>query len=534
MENPMSDNTTHLGLPYVANKQAQRHIFHDEALRILDALVMLSVNDRDLSAPPASPVEGDRYIVKAPGSGAFAGKDNRIAHYADGAWFFYAPSRGWLCHVADESALLAWDGTAWQPALSAISGLTALQNLSLLGVGTTADAANPLSAKLNNALWTAKTVAEGGDGNLRYKLSKESAAKTLSLLLQDNFSGRAEVGLTGDDDLHFKVSADGATWFEAMVVDRASGVVRFPSLVSLPVSPQGRLTLASGTPVMTSDQAAKTTVYYTPYLGQFVPIYDGTRFIATDTGGELSQATTDTTKSPAAVAANSNYDIFACNDGGTMRATRGPAWTSDTARGTGAGTTELQRLNGIWTNKNAVTNGPAANRGTYVGTVRSNASAQIDFLLGGTASGGSAAMIGVWNAYNRRQVKAAVIDSASYTYSTATWRAAHNSNANRISAVFGLSEDAVAASVSLTVLVQATNATAYVGIALDSTSAQPAHFNIKFFAASTLCEDPVLATYEDYPGLGFHYLQCMEKGDGTNANTFNARACGLLSAVIVA
>ena len=102
-----------------------------------------------------------------------------------------------------------------------------MQNLALLGVGTTADATNPLSAKLNNALWTAKTVAEGGSGDLRYKMSKESAAKTLSLLLQDNSSGRAEIGLTGDDDLHFKVSADGTTWIDAMVLDRATGGVRF-------------------------------------------------------------------------------------------------------------------------------------------------------------------------------------------------------------------------------------------------------------------------------------------------------------------
>ena len=97
--------------------------------------------------------------------------------------------------------------------------LATLQNLSLLGVGTTADATNPFSAKLNNALWAAKTVAEGGDGHLRYKMSKESAAKTLSLLLQDNFSGRAEVGLTGDDDFHFKVSPDGSSWLDA-IVDR--------------------------------------------------------------------------------------------------------------------------------------------------------------------------------------------------------------------------------------------------------------------------------------------------------------------------
>ncbi len=107
-----------------------------------------------------------------------------------------------------------------------------LQNLALLGVGTTADATNPFSAKLNNALWAAKTVAEGGDGHLRYKLSKESAAKTLSLLMQTNFSGRAEVGLTGDDDFHFKVSPDGSAWTDAIVIDRSTGKLTLAGFTS--------------------------------------------------------------------------------------------------------------------------------------------------------------------------------------------------------------------------------------------------------------------------------------------------------------
>jgi hypothetical protein len=80
-----------------------------------------------------------------------------------------------------------------------------------------------LSAKLNNALFAARTVAEGGDGTLCYRLSKESADKTLSLLFQDNFSGRAEIGLTGDDDFHLKVSGDGENWVEAVVIDNQSG-----------------------------------------------------------------------------------------------------------------------------------------------------------------------------------------------------------------------------------------------------------------------------------------------------------------------
>ena len=51
----MSDTTTHLGLPYLLAAQAQKHVTHNEALRLLDAMVQLSVLDRTRTAPPASP-----------------------------------------------------------------------------------------------------------------------------------------------------------------------------------------------------------------------------------------------------------------------------------------------------------------------------------------------------------------------------------------------------------------------------------------------------------------------------------------------
>lgn len=218
-------DTANLGLPCIEGSQAQKHVTHNEALRILDTVVQLAVDDRDLTAPPGSPADGARFIVKAGATGAWAGRDNDIAAWQDGAWQFSTPKPGWLAYVIDEGALLAWSGGAW---IDAISALSSLNNMTLLGVGTTADAANPLSAKLNNALFAARTAAEGGDGDLRYKLSKESAAQTLSFLFQDNYSGRAEIGLTGDDDFHFKVSPDGAAWHDAIVIDRNTGQVSFP------------------------------------------------------------------------------------------------------------------------------------------------------------------------------------------------------------------------------------------------------------------------------------------------------------------
>lgn len=218
-------DTANLGLPCIEGSQAQKHVTHNEALRILDALVQLAVLDRDLTAPPGSPVEGQRWIVKAIATGAWAGHNNAIAAWQDGAWQFSVPLAGWVAFVVDEGSLVVWNGSAWGDYFSTVS----IQNMAMLGLGTTADTTNRLSAKLNNTLWTAKTVAEGGDGNLRYKLSKESAAKTLSLLMQDNFSDRAEIGLTGDDDFHFKVSPDGTTWYEGIKIVAATGAVTFPN-----------------------------------------------------------------------------------------------------------------------------------------------------------------------------------------------------------------------------------------------------------------------------------------------------------------
>ncbi|MGB9365599.1 MAG: DUF2793 domain-containing protein [Xanthobacteraceae bacterium] len=213
--------SANLALPFIEGGELLPDVTLNETLRLIDTLLQLAIVDRDLNAPPGAPAEGQRWIVKASPSptGAWAGHANHVAAWQDGGWVFCAPQVGWFAYVIDEGALVAWNSTAW---VSALAMLSSLQNLSLLGVGTTADSSNPFSAKLNNALWVAKAVAEGGDGHLRYKLSKESTAKTLSLLFQDNFSGRAEIGLTGDDDFHFKVSADGSSWLDAITIDRTT------------------------------------------------------------------------------------------------------------------------------------------------------------------------------------------------------------------------------------------------------------------------------------------------------------------------
>lgn len=287
-------------------------------------------------------------------------------------------------------------------------------------------------------------------------------------------------------------------------------------------TPQGRLTLASGTPVMTSDQTGATTIYYTPYTGNQIPVYDGTQFSAL-TFTELTNATAASSSGnagPAAVTTNSNYDLFVWSNGGTPTLTRGPAWSSDTSRGTGAGTTELARVSGVWTNARAITNGPAANRGTYVGTVRSDGSSQINWALGGQASGGTAALLNVWNAYNRTTVRGLVTDNTdSWTYSALLFRMANSSAGMRVSFLQGLQEDyfdgryttraAVTAGSCFAALAYNLTSVAFTAAALATvgrvveavTIVSPAEFSVQ--------------------GFGFNFVQAMECGDGTNTATFN-------------
>ncbi|MCH8518119.1 MAG: DUF2793 domain-containing protein, partial [Cyclobacteriaceae bacterium] len=221
----MSDTTTNLLLPYILAAQAQKHVTHTEALRLLDGLIQLSVKDRDLTAPPGSPADGDRYIVGSGATGDWAGWDLNVALWTDGAWLRLPPRAGWRAWVEDEGVLLVYDGSGW-------AGTTpdALQNMALLGLGTAADASNPFSAKLNAALWTAKTVAEGGTGDLFYTMNKEAAADDLGLTLQTGFSTRALMGLFGTDRFRLAVSADGSTFFDGLIFDNATGIVDQPRL----------------------------------------------------------------------------------------------------------------------------------------------------------------------------------------------------------------------------------------------------------------------------------------------------------------
>lgn len=110
--------TTKLRLPFLAASQAQKHVTHNEALLMLDALLHLEVLDQHLSAPPSTPAEGDRYIVATGASGEWAGESGNIAAWQDGVWRFYEPQIGWRVFVRDEGALYVRTAEGWSALIS--------------------------------------------------------------------------------------------------------------------------------------------------------------------------------------------------------------------------------------------------------------------------------------------------------------------------------------------------------------------------------------------------------------------------------
>lgn len=209
----MSDLSANLLLPYLQPSQAQKHVTHNEALERLDVLTQLSLEAFDTATPPGAPVEGEAHGVGAGATGAWAGQDDRIAVWQGGAWVFITPVAGWRAWGRAEGALRVWDGSAWIVVASDLSGLDGV------GIGTSWDATNRLAVASDAALFT-----HAGDDH-RIKINKAAPADTATLLYQTGWSGRAEIGLAGNDDFSFKVSADGATWTEALLIDAATGTL---------------------------------------------------------------------------------------------------------------------------------------------------------------------------------------------------------------------------------------------------------------------------------------------------------------------
>lgn len=265
-----------------------------------------------------------------------------------------------------------------------------------------------------------------------------------------------------------------------------------------------RLSLVSNTPVMTTNVAAAATLYLTPYNGNRIAFYDP------------AEAVWDVITAPqnptgiGALLANTVYDVFAYNNGGTVASIEFVAWASATARATA-----IAFQDGV-----PCKSGDLSRR--LIGTIRTGAAGTMDWNFGGTGAGGVAANLPIWHANPRVRQKIAGIvrDSTdSWTYAVTAWRAANNSGTMRVNLLDGDGTLGIHAEFAHLGLPPAANY-ASCGIGLDSSTALAAQATATSTGMNAV-QHGGTAVFGGGVGLGWHYLQALEcRLQGTGAITF--------------
>lgn len=343
---------------------------------------------------------------------------------------------------------------------------------------------------------------------------------------------------------------------------------------------QGRLTTESGVPVSTSDRTAQSTLYFTPYKGNTIALWDGLAWTAT--------TFTETSIVLSGLVAHTNYDVFGylnsgvlaleiepwknaivtfSNSGGLLATLSGhgmgdydPISFTNTGgslpTGLSVGTLYWVRYVNNNTFNIATTQGGTAiaytNSGTgtsrvygsiqrqtavtiqdgrycksgdktrlYLGTFRTTSSTTTEDSRGGTVSqvGGKRF---VWNYYNRVSRPMRVLDTTSaWSYAVAQVRQANGAVGNKVEMVTGISEDGVNANlVAAAYLASNTARTARVGIGYtDTTSfATSPLIGLGYNVTTTAGWYPMGVSYSEVAGTGYSSLVWLESGaDGTCA-----------------
>lgn len=255
---------------------------------------------------------------------------------------------------------------------------------------------------------------------------------------------------------------------------------------------EGRLTLETGVAISTTNQSNMTTIYYTPYMGNNVALYNGTSWtIATFTERSLALA--------GLVSAGNNYDVFLYNNAGTLTLELSNAWTNNVTR-----SQALASQGGV-----LVKSGTTSRR--YLGTIRGTGAGQTQ---------DKANQRFTWNYQNRVPRSLQINDTAdNWAYVTNGWRSADASATNRVEFVTGESDVLVeVAALSLAAGSAATLNYYSTGVGLDTTTQIDSQ--LRGSGADNGVNNQIWGEYKGYSGIGYHYLQWVERSAGTSVTIY--------------
>lgn len=367
--------------------------------------------------------------------------------------------------------------------------------------------------------------ASGGDTNIDVRLQAKGTGKYILMgtatasaeiqLREDTDNGTNVVGLKAptsisSDCVWTLPGADGSA--NQVIITNGSKVLSFATASSLfsggvdPGITGGRLTVTNGVPVTTGNATSAVAghIYYEPDRHNRIALYFGGSWnIYTFSALDLS-----------GLSASTLYDIYAYYTGAAV-AIESVAWTNDTTRATALTTQDgVQVKTGDITRK-------------WLGSVRTHSDSRVQ----DTAVGGQGRWCFNWyNPVLRSFVTAE--NTASWNYSTATFRQANNAAANQFSYVLGKVRDRIRAEAKAYVSNNTSTArSVQIGIGVDSSTVnsasiyQPAHCTSSVYGLPS-------ASISIEGTVGKHDLRWLESGNGTDTQTWNGNlASGLVGEI---
>ena len=230
----MADTSPRLLLPYLQAAQAQKHVTHNEALRRLDGLVNLTVEDRSRSAPPANPVEGAAYLVAAGASNLWAGWSGDIALWADGAWVRLPARVGWRLWLVAEQLMLVRLAAGW---------VTLDAAMGLLVRGASTDLAEGALGSRTRAAVVETTVTGLSGSSVTSALTIPAGALVIGV------SARVTTALSGATGFALGIAGEPSAFGAGFGIGAGS-------LAELPITPRA---FALATPVRVSAEGGSFT-----------------------------------------------------------------------------------------------------------------------------------------------------------------------------------------------------------------------------------------------------------------------------------
>lgn len=351
--------------------------------------------------------------------------------------------------------------------------------------------------------------------------------------------GLAEI--TIDTDKKTIVVHDGVT-AGGFPLARADDIPEIPEIPDTPApappSPQGRLSLVPGTASPESDVVGATTVHYVPCAGAAVPVLDGTDFVRCSIGAGLSLVLDGNAAHTAYHQVGMIYDLFAFMDGTILRLGTGPSWNSGAVsgssaigvsiRGTGAGSTELERHLGHVVNKNAIALRCGSGAGEIVGSVPARAATYLGSFAA-TADGQATDTKAKRLLFNAHccvvRPMRFVTATNGYSYASSAWRQSEGLVSYQIEFLLGLAGIAVSAENTEAAVVSGSGANFVTGIGLNGSAAPSVDCAQGFNAVAPGGVVSATARYRGFPGLGRHALKAMEQGFA--GITFYNGGCGI-------